>query len=182
MNKLLTTAALALRWVSAHIAEYGGDPGKISVSGHSAGAALTSGTYANPGNVYGIGDLHDGVWEWVLDFGASFNSGDSRTTGGRDRGLWCAAGANGAVDATDASAEAAALPEQCHLLPEILRPPARLCRPGSSVFLSDHFFQPGLLKHQKDIHLSHLVYISNCRPEWLFASFAAMFASKMFDP
>ena len=55
-------------------------------------------------NVYGIGDLHDGVWEWVLDFGASFNSSDSRTTGGRDRNLYCAAGANGAADPSDYAA------------------------------------------------------------------------------
>jgi formylglycine-generating enzyme required for sulfatase activity len=55
-------------------------------------------------NVYGIGDLHDGVWEWVLDFGASFNSGDSRSTGGRDRQLWCVGGANGAVDPSDYAA------------------------------------------------------------------------------
>ena len=55
-------------------------------------------------NVYGIGDLHDGVWEWVLDFGGAFNSADSRTTGGRDRNLWCAAGANGAVDSSDYAA------------------------------------------------------------------------------
>lgn len=55
-------------------------------------------------NVYGVGDLHDGVWEWVLDFGGSFNSADSRTTGGRDRGLWCAAGANSATDPSDYAA------------------------------------------------------------------------------
>lgn len=55
-------------------------------------------------NVYGIGDLHDGVWEWVLDFGGAFNSADSRTTGGRDRQLYCAAGANGAPDTGDYAA------------------------------------------------------------------------------
>lgn len=55
-------------------------------------------------NAYGVGDLHDGVWEWVLDFGASFNSADSRTTGDRDRQLYCAAGANGARDTGDYAA------------------------------------------------------------------------------
>ena len=55
-------------------------------------------------NVYGIGDLHDGVWEWVLDFGGSFNSADSRATGGRDRQLYCAAGSNGAPDTGDYAA------------------------------------------------------------------------------
>jgi acetyl esterase/lipase len=35
-------AAAAVAWVMEHIAEYGGDPGKIFVSGHSAGGYLTS--------------------------------------------------------------------------------------------------------------------------------------------
>ncbi len=34
-------AAAALAWVFAHIAEYGGDPAKVFVSGHSAGGYLT---------------------------------------------------------------------------------------------------------------------------------------------
>ncbi|MHC5084497.1 MAG: alpha/beta hydrolase [Planctomycetota bacterium] len=35
-------AAAAVAWVFKHIAEYGGDPAKIFVSGHSAGGYLTS--------------------------------------------------------------------------------------------------------------------------------------------
>lgn len=35
-------AAAAVAWVAAHIAEYGGDPSKIYVAGHSAGGYLTS--------------------------------------------------------------------------------------------------------------------------------------------
>ena len=38
----LWDAALALRWVRKHIAEHGGDPGRIVVSGHSAGAYIAS--------------------------------------------------------------------------------------------------------------------------------------------
>lgn len=34
----LGDSALAVKWVRDHIADYGGDPGRISVSGHSAGA------------------------------------------------------------------------------------------------------------------------------------------------
>lgn len=34
-------AAAALTWVFAHIAEYGGDPAKVFISGHSAGGYLT---------------------------------------------------------------------------------------------------------------------------------------------
>lgn len=38
----LEDAALAVRWVAAHIALYGGDPSKISVAGHSAGAYIAA--------------------------------------------------------------------------------------------------------------------------------------------
>ena len=38
----LEDAALALRWVVSHVAEYGGDPAKISVAGHSAGAYIAA--------------------------------------------------------------------------------------------------------------------------------------------
>jgi acetyl esterase/lipase len=38
----LEDAALAIRWVSAHIAEFGGDPSKITVAGHSAGAYIAA--------------------------------------------------------------------------------------------------------------------------------------------
>ena len=35
-------AAAALNWIAAHIAEYGGDPSRIIVSGHSAGASIAA--------------------------------------------------------------------------------------------------------------------------------------------
>lgn len=35
-------AAAAVAWVHLHIAEYGGDPGRIFVAGHSAGAHITA--------------------------------------------------------------------------------------------------------------------------------------------
>lgn len=38
----LEDAALAVRWVWSHIAEYGGDPAKITVGGHSAGAYIAA--------------------------------------------------------------------------------------------------------------------------------------------
>lgn len=38
----LEDAALAVRWVFSHIAEYGGDPTKITVGGHSAGAYIAA--------------------------------------------------------------------------------------------------------------------------------------------
>lgn len=47
-------------------------------------------------NVYGVADLHGLIWEWVLDFGSTMMSGDSRDTGGADRLLFCGAAAIGA--------------------------------------------------------------------------------------
>ncbi len=38
----LEDVARALAWVHAHVAEYGGDPGAVFVSGHSAGAQLAA--------------------------------------------------------------------------------------------------------------------------------------------
>lgn len=38
----LEDAALAVRWAVSHVAEYGGDPTKISVAGHSAGAYIAA--------------------------------------------------------------------------------------------------------------------------------------------
>lgn len=38
----LEDAALALRWVWQHIAHYGGDPARIAVAGHSAGAYIAA--------------------------------------------------------------------------------------------------------------------------------------------
>ncbi|HEX2205175.1 MAG TPA: formylglycine-generating enzyme family protein [Longimicrobium sp.] len=49
-------------------------------------------------NVYGVGDLHGVVWEWVDDFSSLLVSDDSRATAGRDHPLFCAAGVVGATD------------------------------------------------------------------------------------
>lgn len=38
----LEDAALAIRWVWSHVAHYGGDPARISVAGHSAGAYIAA--------------------------------------------------------------------------------------------------------------------------------------------
>lgn len=55
-------------------------------------------------NVYGVADLHGLVREWVEDFNSVLVSDDSRGTGGRDRRLFCASGANGATDTGDYAA------------------------------------------------------------------------------
>jgi arylformamidase len=42
MGTLIRDVAQSLRWVQDHIAEYGGDPSRIVVGGHSAGAQLAA--------------------------------------------------------------------------------------------------------------------------------------------
>jgi acetyl esterase/lipase len=42
MGDIVRDIARSLRWVHDHIAEYGGDPGRIFVMGHSAGAQLAA--------------------------------------------------------------------------------------------------------------------------------------------
>lgn len=55
-------------------------------------------------NVYGVRDLHGPVREWVADFNSVMVSDDSRGTGARDRGLYCASGASGASNTGDYAA------------------------------------------------------------------------------
>lgn len=42
MGTIVRDVALSLRWVHDHIAEYGGDPSRVLVMGHSAGAQLAA--------------------------------------------------------------------------------------------------------------------------------------------
>ena len=42
MGTLIRDVAKSFRWVEDHIAEYGGDPGRVLVGGHSAGAQLAA--------------------------------------------------------------------------------------------------------------------------------------------
>lgn len=49
-------------------------------------------------NVYGVRDLHGGVWEWVDDHSALLLSGDNRTQGDPDRAQFCGAGGLSVAD------------------------------------------------------------------------------------
>jgi formylglycine-generating enzyme len=48
---------------------------------------------AQPPNIYGVGDLHGVVWEWVDDYSALLVIGDSRNQGDAERNRFCGAGA-----------------------------------------------------------------------------------------
>jgi len=52
-------------------------------------------------NFWGVLDLNDLVWEWVLDFNSTLVSGDSRTGASADRMQFCGAGALAAGDKQD---------------------------------------------------------------------------------
>lgn len=53
---------------------------------------------------WGLRDLHGLVQEWTLDFNTMVVSNDSRGSGARDRGLYCASSARGATDVSDYAA------------------------------------------------------------------------------
>ncbi|HET8576826.1 MAG TPA: formylglycine-generating enzyme family protein [Methylomirabilota bacterium] len=52
-------------------------------------------------NYWGVFDLNELVWEWVLDFNSTLVSGDSRTGASADRMQFCGAGALAAGDKQD---------------------------------------------------------------------------------
>ena len=52
-------------------------------------------------NFWGVFDLNELVWEWVLDFNSTLVSGDSRTGASADRMQFCGAGALAAGDKQD---------------------------------------------------------------------------------
>ncbi|MCB0272074.1 MAG: formylglycine-generating enzyme family protein [Bdellovibrionales bacterium] len=55
----------------------------------------------NDANIYGIYDLHERVWEWVLDFNNGLVTGESRGDRTLDQKMFCGSGASGSVDPGD---------------------------------------------------------------------------------
>jgi sulfatase modifying factor 1 len=55
-------------------------------------------------NVFGVGDLHGLVWEWVADFNTAMVTGDARGDSGLERQLFCGSGSAGAKDTSDYAA------------------------------------------------------------------------------
>ncbi len=85
--------------------------GKEEVGYYDRVLTLTSKRPRQPGpvgqddaNYFGVHDLHGLVWEWVLDIGAGFNTGDSRSEGDRRLQLVCGGGSAGAQDKSDYAA------------------------------------------------------------------------------
>jgi len=58
----------------------------------------------NPGNYWGVKDLHGLVWEWVSDFNSALITGESRADANLERKLFCGSGVVGASDFTDYAA------------------------------------------------------------------------------
>ena len=65
IDKTLDDAAEAVAWVFKHIDSYGGDPGKIVVTGHSAGGYLSMMLCLNKAWLGGYGVDADSVWVYV---------------------------------------------------------------------------------------------------------------------
>lgn len=54
MATIVDQVRRARRWIGEHIAEHGGDPGRLTISGHSAGAHLATMLFDNAGRPSGI--------------------------------------------------------------------------------------------------------------------------------
>ncbi len=72
-----TDAALALRWVHDHIAEYAGDPDAIFVMGHSAGAHMAALLAVDPSHGRSAG-VPDGVIKGVIGLAGPYAMVPSR--------------------------------------------------------------------------------------------------------
>lgn len=68
------------------------------------GSAELAEAGAGPANVWGVRDLHAGVWEWVEDFQSALVSVDNREDGATDTARFCGAGAVSAQDKEDYAA------------------------------------------------------------------------------
>ncbi len=58
----------------------------------------------SPPNVYDVAQLHGLIWEWTLDFNATFVTGDARQDGDRLSAMFCGNGATGSARREDYAA------------------------------------------------------------------------------
>lgn len=55
-------------------------------------------------NFWGVHNMHGLIWEWTDDFNSNLVTGESRSDGSLNQGLFCGSGAAGAVDPSDYAA------------------------------------------------------------------------------
>ncbi len=86
--------AAAIAWVSGHAADYGADPGRISIMGHSAGAGIVSSIATDERYLQGVGlDLDDvdcaiSLDTEAYDVAAQSDSEIYRQAFGTDPAVW----------------------------------------------------------------------------------------------
>ena len=71
--------------------------------GDSAKTPLTN-VGEDTANVWGVHNIHGLIWEWNDDFNSNLVTGESRSDGSLNQGLFCGSGAAGAVDPSDYAA------------------------------------------------------------------------------
>jgi acetyl esterase/lipase len=95
--------AAALAWVHAHIADYGGDPGRVALAGHSAGADIVANVVAEPRYLAAHGLTASGTLRCLAPLDTEGFDKVAGAHEAEDR-LWRAALGNDPDYATDTSA------------------------------------------------------------------------------
>jgi arylformamidase len=81
LDEVVAAARDAVAWTHHHIAQFGGDPARLTVSGHSAGAHLTAATLAQdwparglPADIISRAVLISGIFDPAPAIGTSVNA------------------------------------------------------------------------------------------------------------
>lgn len=92
-----------LAWASASERDARRSPGRQEqlLAAYAARPGTPGAVGRGEPNAWGVHDMHELVWEWVMDFDSNLAKGDSRNSGDRDLMLFCGGAALGAADRTD---------------------------------------------------------------------------------